>query len=188
MRKTNGVTRANSANFSTSPTKAKSDYKSRSKTPDKIGKGGLRDNPQDDKGDLDPKLSNFTASEGNIGDDESCSGRSSRCDETEDGEDLSSAETEGNQIQSSGDLSNRRNFRRVQTRKPRNSRKKSIQSPDILNSSNRNSSATRSNIYSQNTNGSRVSNSTSSKVDSGKMLSTPSRKVNKNNAYRNSTT
>ena len=177
-KKTNGITRAASANFSTSPVKPKSDHKTRSKTPDKIGKGGVRDNPKD-KNDSDLKFSNYTVSEGNVGDDESCSGRSSRCDETEDGEDLSSAETEENKIPSSGDINTKRNYRRVQNRKPRNSRKKSIQSPEISNGTNRNSSATRSNIYSHGINGNRVSNTTSSKVDSGKMLSTPSRKINK---------
>ena len=176
-KKSTGVTRTSSANFPSSPAKTRVDYKSRSKTPEKIGKGDLRDGPKG-RVEADPKLSNYTASEGNIGDDESCSGRSSRCDETEDGEDLSSAEAEENKP--TGDLNNRRNYRRIQNRKPRNSRKKSIQSPEILNKSNRNSSASRTNTYSQNTNGTqKVSNSASSKVDSGKMLSTPSRKINK---------
>ena len=98
-KKINGITRAASANFSTSPVKSKSDHKTRSKTPDKIGKGGVRDTPKD-QNDSNLKFSNYTVSEGNVGDDESCSERSSRCDETEDGEDLSSAETEGNKIQS----------------------------------------------------------------------------------------
>ena len=178
-KKSIGVTRTSSANFPTSPAKARVDYKSRSKTPDKIVKGDLKEGPKG-KVDADSKLSNYTASEGNIGDDESCSGRSSRCDETEEGEDISSAETEENKIQTTGDLTNRRNYRRIQNRKPRNSRKKSVQSPEILTKSNRNSSASRTNSYSQNTNGAqKVYNSTSSKIDSGKMLSTPTRKINK---------
>ena len=176
-KKPGGIVRTSSVNYISSPAKNRLEYKSNSKTPEKSVSRDFGEGSKN-KINSDTKISNYIPSERNVVDD-SCSGRSSRCDETEDGEDPSSAETEGISVTNSVDLSNRRNYRRIHNRKPRSSRKKSSQSPDNLNNSNRNSSSTRSNIFSLNANGTKVTNPAASNMDQIKQISTPSRKPNR---------
>ena len=169
-KKTSGFSRANRVNQINSPAKGKVEYKSRSRTPDKAEKRHLRDSSLINI-TSEAKISNCTSKKQVV--DDSCSERSSRCDESDDREEPSSADTESNLIQYSVEGNSRRNHRRVQTRKPRNARNKSAQSPEITNI--KNSASARSISHSSPMNSTKVE-LVSAKMDATKQMLTHSKK------------
>ena len=113
-KKSSGVAPTNSVYYSSSPVKKGTDFKSRNKNPERIDKIEAVEVAKN-KTISDSKLSASIKPRRNIVDD-SCSGRSSRCEETDDEDDQSSAEAESTTIHPSLEV-NRRNIRRLQNRK-----------------------------------------------------------------------
>ena len=181
-KKSNGI--SSDEKYILTPTKGKKEYISRSKTPDK----GINKVVEGDPGDTNKNINstetstNLATSGGKILLDDSCSGRSSRCDdETDEVDDPSSPETESNNTQPSLEVNNRRNYRRVQTRKPRSSRKSTIGGGGkILTDNVKENNPTKSNtIPMTNLNVALAGKPKNANMTNPKQNSTPSRKANK---------
>ena len=180
-KKSNGI--ATDEKYILTPTKGKKEYISRSKTPDKGIKKALEGDPGDTNKNINraETSTNIATSEGKILLDDSCSGRSSRCDdETDEVDDPSSPETESNNTQPSLEVNNRRNYRRVQNRKPRSSRKGTIGGGKILTDNVKENNPSKSNtIPMTNLNVALAGKPKTANMTNPKQISTPSRKANK---------